>query len=498
MNKLFSLFALLSLCPIFLPACSDDRDKPLVVACVAASSPYCYYIGSGSSAGGALNRPVAGIDVDLIQEIGKKLGRPIQYKIVPFQHLFTLVSEGKADIGAAGLTITQDRAQHVLFSDVYDTSSQVVVVPEDSEISDETTLKETRVAAQEGTTDILYLREVIKPKLVLPFLTQEDVNDALIEARADAAMMDRMQAEYLVKASQEEEFRILDDPVCEVQYGLIFNKNDSSLADAANEVIKEFKSSGALQKSREKHVRALDALPLGFQKTDDVKPFVVCVESSFAPFVFMNRNRLMGVDIEMAEAIADELKRPIQIKIVPFSEVLPLVESGAADMGASGISITYERKKIVLFSNPYEKNVRRILVSEDSPYKTIRQLNGKSVGAKKGTTNEEYAATMLQAGKLYHYDNPNQGVMGLINHEVDAYVDDEGEAELIAGKYAGKIRMLDIVIPAEEYGYAFQLDDFKTKEAADKVIDAKRRSGNLPALFRKYNAIYMTLDINGI
>ena len=489
MKKLFALFALLSVCALFLPACSDDKDKPLVVACVASSSPYCYYLGAGS------NRPVAGIDVDLINEIGKELGRPVQYKIVPFQQLFTLVSSGKADIGASGLTITEERAERVLFSKVYDTSSQVAVVPVDSDITDSVTLKESRVAAQEGTSDISFLREVIKPKLILPFLTQEDVNEALLDRRVDAAMMDRMQAEYLVKASKEE-CTILDDPVCEVQYGLIFNKTDSKLADAANKVIDRFKASGDLQKSRAKHIETLNAFPLGSQTDGGVRPFVVCVESSFAPFVFMNRNKLVGVDIEMAEAIADELKRPLQIMIVPFSEVLPLVESGAANMGASGISITPERRKIVLFSNPYEKNVRRILVSEDSPYTTIKSLSGKKIGAKKGTTNEEFAETMLQAGKVFHYDNPNQGVMGLISHEIDAYVDDEGEAELIAGKNAGKVKMLDMVIPAEEYGYAFQLGDVETKAAADKVIDAKRRSSDLQALFRKYNSIYMTLDIN--
>ena len=497
MKKLFCLFAFLFLGITILTSCSKEADRPLIVACVASSSPYCYYVGPGRGAGGGQNRPVAGIDVDLVQEIGKELGRPVQYQIVPFQQLFTLVSSGKADIGMSGLTITQERAERVLFSKVYDTSSQVVVVPEDSDITDERRLKESRVAAQEGTTDISYLREVVKPELVLPFLTQEDVNDALIDSRADAAMMDLMQAEYLVKAS-EEEFRILSNPVCEVQYGLIFNKEDPALAEAANKVIDRLKSSGELQKSREKHIRSLDALPLGFQKTDDVKPFVVCVESSFAPFVFMNRNQLVGVDVEMAEAVAAELKRPLQIRIVPFSEVLPLVESGAADMGASGISITDERKKIVLFSNPYEKNVRRILVSEESALKTVRQLRGMRIGAKKGTTNEEYAAAMLQAGNLHHYDNPTQGVMGLINHEVDAFVDDEGEAELIAAKYAGKVRMLDIAIPAEEYGFAFQPDDLESKAAADKVIDAKRRNGDLPALFRKYNSIYITLDIKDI
>ena len=146
MKKFFYLLAVLfvGITSTLMTSCSKS-DKPLIVACEAASSPYCYYLNTN------VNPPVAGIDVDLVEEIGKALGRPVQFKTVPFQNVFTLVASGEADIGISAITITPERAKRVLFSTVYDTTTQVAVVPKDSDITDEAALKEVSVAAQEGT-----------------------------------------------------------------------------------------------------------------------------------------------------------------------------------------------------------------------------------------------------------------------------------------------------------------------------------------------------------
>ena len=492
MNKLFRLLALLFLGAALLPGCSneDDKGKPLIVACEASTSPYCYYTG-------AENAPVAGIDIDLIEEIGKELGRPVQYKIVPFQQIFTLVAMGKADIGAAGISINPQRAQRVLFSTVYDISAQEIVVPKNSAINDAATLKNARVAAQEGTSDLDLLREHIQPRSVLPFLSQEEVNAALIDRRADAAVMDHMQAEILLKGTGDM-FKILEKPLSKEQYGLCFNKKNASLADKANKVIDKFKLSGKLLESRTNHINALLKLGTGAKVEEGVKPFVLCIESSFAPFVFVENNRIVGVDIEMAEAIAAELKRPLQIKVVPFSEVLPLVASGAADMGASGISITEERSTQVLFSNSYEDGLRRILVREDAMFEKLEDLAHKTIGAKKGTTNEDFAVTKLHAKSTQNFDNATEGVIALLDREIDAYIDDESEADLAAGKYIGRVKMLHVAIPAEEYGFAFRPGDTEAKAAADRVIAAKRANGDLQAMFRKYNTRYKAIEANGI
>lgn len=494
MKKLFSLFAILFLGITVLTSCSNDKGKPLVVACGVSTSPYCYYTDEAST-------PVAGIDIDLINEIGKELGRPVQIRIVPFQYVFTLISRGEADIGAAGITITPEHSEGVLVSSPYDTSSQVVVVPNNSAIKNESSLKTARIAVQEGASDIELLRETIKPKAVLPFLTLEEVNEAFVKKRADAAVLDAMQADSFIKANKGK-YKILGKPLSRHQYGFVFNKNKSRLASAANAVIENSKMSGALQKSRADHFDALNNISPARKNNDEGKPFIVCLESSFAPFVLMNRNQLVGIDIEIAKEIARELKRPLQIKIVPFTEVLPLVETGSADMGASGISITPEREKIVLFSQPYEKTVRRILVNTDAPYATLDDLKGKVIGAKRGTKSEDFSVEKLQAEKTLHFDNAMQGILGLLDHKIDAYIDDDGEADLASDKIASvdgrRVKKLDISIPLEEYGFAFHLDNTEVKAAADKVIETKRLRGEINALSRKYTSIYMTLDLNNL
>ena len=76
MNRFLYLFALLILGAALLPACSKKNDvetgKPLIVACEASTSPYCYYRGKDA------NPPVAGVDIDIIEAIGKELGRPVR------------------------------------------------------------------------------------------------------------------------------------------------------------------------------------------------------------------------------------------------------------------------------------------------------------------------------------------------------------------------------------------------------------------------------------
>ena len=491
MKKTFRLFAILFLGITILTSCSDDKGKPLVVACAVSTSPYCYYVGNS-------NEPVAGIDIDIISEIGKELGRPVQIRVVPFQYVFTLISRGEADIGAAGITITPEHSEDFLVSSPYDTSSQVIVVPNGSAIKKESTLKTARVAVQEGASDIDLLRETIKPEAILPFLTLEEVNTALASRRADAAVMDAMQADSLLKANQDK-YKILGKPLSRHQYGLIFNKEEVKLEAAANETIEKLKASGALRKSRADHFDALNTFPPAGKNEENIKPFIVCLESSFAPFVLMNRNQLVGMDIEIAKEIAHELKRPLRFKIVPFTEVLPLVETGSADMGASGISITPEREKTILFSQPYEKTVRCVLVNTDAGYANLDDLKGKVIGAKKGTMSEDFAVDELQAEKTVHFDNAMQGILGLLEHKIDAYVDDNGEVDLASEKIMSldgrKVKMLDVTIPLEEYGFAFQINNTVAKAAADKVIDTKRIRGEINALFRKYTSIYMTLDL---
>jgi len=487
MNRILHLLSLLILGVVLLPACSKkqadlNKDKPLIVVCEASTSPYCYYNGQDA------NPPVAGVDIDIVEEIAKELGRPVQYQLRTFPEVLKLVEAGKADIGVAGITITQERAQKLLFSDAYDGSSQVIVVPKNSSIENENMLKSARVAAQAGTSDLDLLRE-LEPEYVLPFLTQEDINNALVANKADAAVMDRMQAELLVKTTGDT-FKVLDKSLSDDKYGIAFNKQSTELAEAANKVIDRLKKDGVIEKSRSKHFDIVTQLGIGAKVEEQVEPFVLClaVESSASPFAFWtDNNHLAGIDIDIAEAIAAELKRPLIIKIVSFDEVIPLVTSGAADMGASGITVTPERAEKVLFSEPYKEGGRRIMVRDDATFEKLDDLKGKRIGARIGTIHVAFVSDELDTFPCL-FDDDKPGFGSLLNKEIDAYVLDETQADLAADKY-NEIRPLGISLPQANYAFAFQKGDDKAKAVADKIIKEKRGNGELEKLFGKYNTL---------
>ena len=94
-------------------------------------------------------------------------------------------------------------------------------------------------------------------------------------------------------------------------------------------MIDRLKNEGEIQKSRTRHIHTLCEHPdFGAKTTDDgVKPFVLCLEASFAPFAFICNNNLVGVDVDLAQAIANELNVPLVVHIPdPFTEIGEVLE----------------------------------------------------------------------------------------------------------------------------------------------------------------------------
>ena len=131
MKKIFVLI----LCLVALTSCSFSSENPtastfenpddvLIMATNAYFPPYEYYDGN----------KIVGIDVDIAEAIAKKLGQQLKVEDMEFDSVITSVSTGKADIGLAGITVTDDRLQNINFSDTYATAVQSVIVKSDSNI----------------------------------------------------------------------------------------------------------------------------------------------------------------------------------------------------------------------------------------------------------------------------------------------------------------------------------------------------------------------------
>ena len=105
-------------CPYVSPEGVDRSNGTLVMATNAAFEPYEYYEGGA----------IVGIDVDMAQAVADILGYELQIEDMEFDSIITAVQSGKADIGVAGMTITEDRLQNIDFTDPYTTATQVIIV----------------------------------------------------------------------------------------------------------------------------------------------------------------------------------------------------------------------------------------------------------------------------------------------------------------------------------------------------------------------------------
>ena len=117
--------SLLFICLIVMVGCGKKDDNKLVMVTEAGCAPYEYYE----------NGEIVGVDVDIAKEIAKELGKELVIKDIAFDSIINEVRTGKADIGAAGISYSDERAKKVDFSINYSVSKQVVIVKKDSYIN---------------------------------------------------------------------------------------------------------------------------------------------------------------------------------------------------------------------------------------------------------------------------------------------------------------------------------------------------------------------------
>lgn len=189
MKKLVSVIlavALLIMCSV----CFAEGETVLRAGTNPEFAPFEYVGDSGE---------IEGIDIDIINEIAKDLGVTITMEPMDFDALVPSLVSGKLDITIAGMTITDERKQSVLFSDPYFNATQVVILPENSEIATQDDLKGKRIGVQMGTTgDLMVSEESFGAGEVSRYNKGMDAALDLVNGRLDAVVIDTLPAKQFV------------------------------------------------------------------------------------------------------------------------------------------------------------------------------------------------------------------------------------------------------------------------------------------------------------
>lgn len=226
----------------------------------------------------------------------------------------------------------------------------------------------------------------------------------------------------------------------------------------------------------------------------DKGKIVIATESEFAPFEFKTlingKDTLVGADIELGKAIAKELGVKADFSVMSFNNVLASVTSGKADIAIAGISVTDERKKAYDFSKSYyeAENVVIVKKTDLAAYSTLDSLSGKSIGAQKGSIQENIAKDQLPDSSLVSLTSNGEMINELKNNQLQAVVLEKAIAEgYISQNDDLTIANLNLKSTATDaYAVAFAKGtDKKLIASVNKVIKNAKKTGQFDAWIEK-------------
>jgi polar amino acid transport system substrate-binding protein len=232
------------------------------------------------------------------------------------------------------------------------------------------------------------------------------------------------------------------------------------------------------------------------QKIKDKGTLVVATSPDYPPLEFQilenGENKTIGLDIDLAQAIANDLKVKLEIKNMEFDSVLTAVASGKADVAISGLDINDERKKSYDFSTSYYQSgiVALVQKKDAQEYNKISDFDDKQVLAQQGSTVLEAVKAQIPKAKILTVSSMPSGVMQLQAKKVAALALDKpvavGYAENNSDLAIAKFEFKDT---ATKKAVLMKKKSAALKKAIDKVINEQISSGKIEDSLKKNGAL---------
>ena len=203
---------------------------------------------------------------------------------------------------------------------------------------------------------------------------------------------------------------------------------------------------------------------------DETTTLVMATNAAFPPYEYYEGEEIVGIDAEIAAAIAEKLGMDFAIEDMEFDAIIPAVTSGKVSFGMAGMTVTEERLQSVDFSTSYAQGVQVVIVKEGSAITSVDDLfaEGASniVGVQTGTTGDLYSTWDLEDAGLATVERFNKGadaVLALTQGKVDCVViDNEPAKEFVAANEG--LTILETAYDEEEYAICFAKDSELTAQ----------------------------------
>ncbi len=212
--------------------------------------------------------------------------------------------------------------------------------------------------------------------------------------------------------------------------------------------------------------------------------FVMGLDANFPPMGFEDENgEIVGFDVDIAKEVCSRLDIKLKLQPINWDAKEQELNTKKIDAIWNGFTITEERKKEVLFSEPYMNNRQVLVVMADSDFNSPADLEGKKLGLQAGSSaadalnaSEDFKAKL---GEVVEFDDNMMALMDLEKGGVDVVLMDEIVARYYIQKKDKGYRVLDEELAREEYGIGFRKEDTELMQQFQKTLEEMAKDGKL-------------------
>jgi ABC-type amino acid transport substrate-binding protein len=224
------------------------------------------------------------------------------------------------------------------------------------------------------------------------------------------------------------------------------------------------------------------------------EPLTVGSDIPYPPFEQGKAGNYTGFDIELMEAIAEQMGRKAEFQDTSFETIFRDVAQGKFEAVVSAATITDEREKAVDFSNPYYLSEQAVLVKEGSDIESLEDLDGKTVAAQQGTTGLELAKEKLGDSEIRPYPEGPDAVNALKAGTVEGVVIDAPVAQNAVEK-SGGVEIAEKVPTEETYGIAVGQGETQLLGEINKALKKVEQDGTYKKIYEKWFHLAPPKDI---
>ncbi len=388
---------------------------------------------------------IVGFDIEFASYIAKKLDKKLEVVNLEFGALIPALISGKVDMIGAGMSITDERAKKVLFSESYYDNGIAVFVKK-TEVDLPAITKEEKADSASsnqklgvlmGSIHDAYAHKHFPKASIYPFNTLPDMLLAVQSGKVDAGFIDQTSLKEIL--SRDPNFKVVEETLFTNDIAAGFSKENQELRSRFNQFLKTIKADGTYDAMASRWMEQMDAEMPEIPLTAGSGILNVGIVSDLGlPFELKVNDQWKGFDVELSSRFAASLGKKAVFIDIPFGSLLPSLVAGKIDIITASMMITDERKKQIDFSDPYFAAGATLLGytgNTEQPatgkLAVLDDIADKRIGIFTGTVHDAFVAGKYPKAQIFRFESTADMMTSLKNDKVDVAMFDLITAGLV-------------------------------------------------------------------